>query len=289
MNEGLGYIFEEQKKSAAVTEADYIGEDGLLYCAKCHTPKQQRFDEEKWNLLKSITGDFPRITWRQCDCEAEREQREKAEKDEAERKAKIEDARESCFPDVQLRTWRFQNAREIGDREAMQKARTYADKFSQALEHNLGMTFWGNVGTGKTYLAACIANSVIEQGFSCLMTSFPRIIDGAWDEQKREAYFESFTLYDLLVIDDLGVERKTGYVNETVTKVIDRRCNSGKPVIVTTNLTPAHMVDKSNDLSDRRVYSRLFTMARPIEVKGSDLRETIGAEKIRKSMEIFGF
>ena len=284
INEALKYILSEQEKSAAVTKEDYMGTDGLLYCAKCHTPKQQRLDEKVWLQLCKVNPDFPRITYMICDCQLMEEEKRK----EAEHVAQIEQARERCFPEKQLRTWRFQADSGIGDRDAMEKARIYADRFAQALENNIGLTLWGEVGTGKSFLAACVANSVIEQGYSCLMTSFSRITDGAWSVQDKETYFDSFSEYDLLVIDDLGVERKTGYVDEIVTKIIERRCNSGKPVIMTTNIAPATMMD-SKDITEKRVYSRLFSMTRLIQVRGNDLREMVNAEKIKKSMEIFGF
>ena len=284
INEALKYILSEQEKNAAVTKEDYMGTDGLLYCAKCHTPKQQRLDEKVWLQLCKVSPDFPRITYMICDCKLKEEEKRK----ESEHVIQMERVRERCFPEKQLRTWCFETDNGIGDRDAMQKARIYADRFAQALENNIGLTLWGEVGTGKSFLAACVANSVIEQGYSCLMTSFSRIADGAWSVHDKETYFDSFSEYDLLVIDDLGVERKTGYVDEIVTKIIERRCNSGKPVIVTTNIAPATMMD-SKDITEKRVYSRLFSMTKLIQVRGNDLREIINAEKIKKSMEIFGF
>lgn len=284
-NEILKDLVKGWQTSATVTKEDYTGADGLLYCAKCHTPKQQKLDEKIWLQLCEINPDFPRITYMACDCKLQEESKRK----EAEHIAHIEQARERCFPEKQLRTWRFQTDRGISDREAMRKCRIYANKFAQALENNIGLTLWGYVGTGKSFLAACIANSVIEQGYSCLMTSFPRITDGAWSVENKAAYFDSFSEYELLVIDDLGIERKTGYINEVVIKVIEYRCKSGKPIIVTTNLTAATMTAESNRIEDRRVYSRLFEMTRWIQVKGSDLRGTLNLEKAKKSMEIFGF
>lgn len=284
INEALKYILSEQEKNAAVTKEDYMGTDGLLYCAKCHTPKQQRLDEKVWLQLCKVSPDFPRITYMACDCKLQ----EEAKRKESEHVIQMERVRERCFPEKQLRTWCFETDNGIGDRDAMQKARIYADRFAQALENNIGLTLWGEVGTGKSFLAACVANSVIEQGYSCLMTSFSRITDGAWSVQDKETYFDSFSEYDLLVIDDLGVECKTGYVDEIVTKIIERRCNSGKPVIMTTNIAPATMMD-SKDITEKRVYSRLFSMTKLIQVRGDDLREMINAEKIKKSMEIFGF
>jgi len=283
----LSDILGEWEKNAAVTSDDYTGEDGLIYCAKCHTPKQQVLEEKVWKSFTKITPDFPRITYRACDCIAEEERRQ----DEAKHIAKIEQAREACFPgEEELRTYRFSNDRGIGDREAMQKARTYADGFSYALENNIGLLIWGDVGRGKSHLAACIANSVIEQGYSCLMTNFMNISDGAFDADKHKTeYFDSFSWYDLLIIDDFGAERQSGYVDEIIIKVIERRCNSGKPIIVTTNLEPKKMLNPKNRIEDKRIFSRIFKMTRQIPVKGEDLRTVLNAEIAEKSMKFFGF
>ena len=285
MNNIMQSLLDSWQENAAVTEKDYTGNDGLLYCGKCHTPKQQRLDTGTYQQIQKINPDFPRIVYRMCDCQVHAEEK----RQQALHVAEIEKMRERCFPEKRLQTWRFCNDRGIGDRSAMQKVKRYAEEFSYALESNIGLLILGSIGTGKSFLAACIGNSVVEQGYSCLMTSFFRISDGAWKAEDKEAYFDSFSFYDLLIVDDLGVERKTGYVDEIVAKVIQYRYNSGKPIIVTTNLTIADMTNEKVRIEEDRVYSRLFEMTKQIQVKGSDLRGMLNVEKNKKSKEIFGF
>ena len=220
-----------------------------------------------------------------CDCVLKEEERIQQEKEAR----SIEAARERCFCDGIFRSWRFENDRGIGDREAMQKARTYAEHLHEMYKMNVGLLIYGEVGRGKSYLAACIANKAVEMGFSCPMTDFSRIIDGAWDPPKeegcssKEKYFDSFSLPDFLVIDDFERERRTDY------EVIERRCNSGKPIILTTNISPEDLTDEAQEISRKRIYSRLFDMTKPIEVTGHDLRRMQCVEKNAQAFEILGF
>ena len=99
------------------------------------------------------------------------------------------------------------------------------------------------------------------------MTNFPRLlnaIQGTFDEE-RQRRIDSLQRYSLLVIDDLGVERDTAFSVEQVYNVIDTRARSGKPVIITTNLS---MKDLQNppSLAYKRIYDRVLEMC-PIRLK----------------------
>lgn len=86
----------------------------------------------------------------------------------------------------------------------------------------------GDVGTGKSFVAACIANALIESGVPVLMTNFSKILNqmGAMYSEERYQYIASFTNYPLLIIDDLGIERNMEYALEQVYAVIDERYKS---------------------------------------------------------------
>ena len=70
------------------------------------------------------------------------------------------------------------------------------------------------------------------------MTNFPSILArlGGMFGEERTSFLDSLGDYDLLIIDDLGVERNTEYAMEQIFSIIDSRYYSGKPLIVTTNL-----------------------------------------------------
>lgn len=57
----------------------------------------------------------------------------------------------------------------------MAKAHAYVDHWPEAFKRNIGLLLFGNVGTGKSFLAGCIANALLDQDVPVLMTSFPTV------------------------------------------------------------------------------------------------------------------
>ena len=68
-------------------------------------------------------------------------------------------------------------------------AHRYAEHFAEFQKNGQGLLFWGNVGTGKTFLAGCIANALMEKSIPVLMTSFPKLLNalgGLYSGEKNE-------------------------------------------------------------------------------------------------------
>ena len=86
----------------------------------------------------------------------------------------------------------------------------------------------------------------------------------------------------LLILDDLGAERNTSYGKECVFDVVNRRLLSGKPMIITTNITLSAM-QKATDLDDRRIYDRILEVCVPILFNGENFRKGNAAENLKKS------
>ena len=139
---------------------------------------------------------------------------------------------------------------------------------------------WGDVGTGKSFAAACIANALLEQATPVLMTNFSKILNqmGTMYTEERYQYIASFSHYPLLIIDDLGIERSTEYAKEQVYAVIDERYKANLPLIITTNLTISEIRNPEN-VADARIYSRVLEMCTPIQVGGADRRQSASREK----------
>ena len=156
----------------------------------------------------------------------------------------------------------------------------YVNNWKQVKAENLGLLFWGDVGTGKSFLATCIANGLLDQGVSVRMTNFTWILNKLSDLQVKERcqYIASFGKVDLLIIDDLGVERNSEFVLEQVYAVIDERYKANLPLIITTNLTPKQM-RSAQDVAHARIYSRVLEMCTPILLQGADRRKSISIGK----------
>ena len=75
---------------------------------------------------------------------------------------------------------------------------------------NIGLLLWGDVGTGKSFFAGCIANALMEKEIPVCMTNFARIInDLASRFEGRNEYIDRLFRYPLLILEDFGVERST--------------------------------------------------------------------------------
>ena len=136
-----------------------------------------------------------------------------------------------CFPERAMREWNFTN--DDGSNPHMRYAKLYVDHWDEVKKKGMGMLLWGDVGTGKSYMAACIANALLEQEKRVLMTNFTTISNGVVAAIDKNDYIEAICGYDLLILDDLGSERNSGFVVENVFSVLDRRVCSGKPMIIT--------------------------------------------------------
>lgn len=259
-----------------VCEGDYYV-DGLLYCGRCRTAKQCRVE---------LFGQT-RTPYCLCKCESERLNREEEELKKREKMQKIERMRSMGFPESEMHKWTFA-ADDGADPKTTKIAMRYVEKFDLMRERGKGLLFFGTVGTGKTFHAACIANALIDRGYPCLVTNFARLVNtlqGMY-EGKQE-YLDSLNKFDLLVLDDLAAERDTEYMNEIIQTIVDSRYRAGLPTIVTTNLS-ANELKNPADVRRQRTYSRLLEMTLPIEVKGRDRRKAKLASDYDEFSDLLG-
>lgn len=255
-------------------EDEYVGDDGLLYCAKCRTPRQCKVSIEGTERIVTCT----------CKCRREEIERENQRAEERERLMRVQRLRANGIQEKHLRDWNFAVAEETRN---IKMARNYVANWRQVKEKNLGLLLWGGVGTGKSFLSACIANALIEKGVPVLMTNFSKILNqmGAMYSEERYRYIASLSNYPLLIIDDLGVERGTDFALEQVYAVVNERYKSGLPLIVTTNLAISEIREAQDEAHDR-IFSRLLEMCTPIQIQGNDRRVTISKEKQELTEEV---
>lgn len=117
------------------------------------------------------------------------------------------------------------------------------------------------------------------------MTNFNTIIDDIFPLADKTEYINALTSYQLLIIDDLGVERNSEYALGIIFNVIDRRIRSGRPLIITTNL-PLKEIKSETMLDKKRIYDRILEMCTPMYVGGTSKREVIASKKMDKAKKL---
>ena len=185
-----------------------------------------------------------------------------------------------CFDESRMEEWTFENA-DMSD-AVMHKAKKYVDNWEKMKRNHIGCLFWGPVGTGKSYVAGCIANDLLKREVTVKMTNFNTIIDDIFPLADKTEYINALASYQLLIIDDLGVERNSEYALGIIFSVIDRRIRSGRPLIITTNL-PLKEIKSETMLDKRRIYDRILEMCTPMYVGGTSKREAIASMKMEKA------
>lgn len=240
----------------------YKGDDGLLRCSKC---------DGKRETIVTVFGKERKVNCI-CTCQKEALEAEELEQKNHEKMRRIEELRKTGFHDRRLEEWTFYND-DGSHAEIMKAARNYVDKFDTFKRDGKGLLLFGNVGTGKTYVAASIANALVDKGVPVLMTNFSRIANKLQETfDGKQAYLDALNKFDLLVIDDLAAERKTEYMQEIVFNVVDSRYRSGLPMIITTNLG-MEAFRKPATTMESRIYDRILENCLPLEVKGKSNRK----------------
>ena len=249
----------------SVEPQDYVAEDGLLYCGSCKTPKEAFFPNGK----KLFGRDR-----HPAECRCRQATREKQEKEERARLhyEKVQRLKLQGFTDWAMQHWTFAN--DHGQNPQMQLAQRYVAHWPEMREKNVGLLLWGDVGTGKSFFAGCVANALLDKGVPVLMTNFAKILNSLTGiyPQDRNEFINSLNQYSLLIIDDLGVERNSEFALEQVFHVIDSRYRSMKPMIITTNLTLEEL-KHPEDLAHSRIYDRILERCVPLKINNQNIRE----------------
>lgn len=130
---------------------------------------------------------------------------------------------------------------------------------------------FGPVGTGKTFTAIATVRPLHERGHTIAVWPVTSFLEATSPGSSRsEEAMASAIDSDVLVFDDLGMERGTEWVAERVYEVVNRRWLDGLPSIVTTNVDAEEMPAAVGE----RVWSRL--------VDGSPVALHLGGDDLRR-------
>lgn len=256
--EFIANLSEACRRSAPADAGTYVGENGILYCEKCRTPRQTDV---------TFLGHALRV-YCACRCTMEAAERERAETQAAEARIRAGELRAQGINDRAYLGMTF--ARDDRPEHPLSKAaRRYAERFEPSAEQR-GLMFMGSVGTGKTFYACCIANAVIDRGYSAWVTTVQPLVRALSERLSAEQTLSRIQSTDLLVLDDLGSCAHSDYVTDKLFEVVDARYRCAKPLIVTTNIKSREMAEAP--LPMRRIYDRIGERCRAVAVDGASRR-----------------
>lgn len=275
---------EPQKGTQPKEGEDFRDADGILICGTCKKPKERRFPSG--GIFKE-----PRVVPVMCACQmAEEEKRKKAEA-MREHRRKTDALRAACFPSF----GRYAFSTFADDDGRNPKQTTICKAFAATFDVSdpTGLVLYGDCGTGKSFHAACIANAIIENGHTCLVTDIKQVVNLMESSfEKRMEHLGRILKPELLILEDLGAQRSTEYVMEYVYDVIDGRYKAGKPMVITTNFDFRHRIMAASESDPwRRVFDRIVECGYPVKYEGESRRRVIGSvrrENFRKKLGIEG-
>ena len=242
--------------------ADYDPPEPVA-CEFCGKPRYTKGFVLQDRIAWIPTGPEP------CTCEKARELQEakaraKAEAEaaeEAKRRAEAKRARIAKIIGSSGLGKRFLNRRfdnfeaEPGVASGFKIAQGYAKNFArlqkdpESQEKN-GLMFTGLKGTGKTHLAAAIANKLMAEGVPVVFATMIDLLDKikeSFEHKNGTSEDEVLRLYksvDLLIIDDIGKEQPTEWALAKMYQIINARYEDYKPIIITSNYSPEELADR---------------------------------------------
>ncbi|GAB6151695.1 ATP-binding protein [Desulfosporosinus burensis] len=150
--------------------------------------------------------------------------------------------------------------------------------------HGLGIMFTGPVGSGKTFLAAAIANKLIESKLQVLFLIVPDLLDELRATYKSEIneldLLDTARTIPILILDDLGAHNYTDWTRNRLYSIINYRMNEQLPTVITSNLS----LDEMEEYIGVRTTSRIIQCSRIFRLTvHNDIRLQIYQERERKT------
>lgn len=165
----------------------------------------------------------------------------------------------------------------------LKSCREYAERFRA---NSPSFLFKGGTGLGKTHLSLAIAGKAIEKGFGVIYGSAQSFSVALEKERFRREDPENprdtnsqLLACDLLILDDLGTEFPSSYVNAALYNIVNTRMLAEKPTIISTNLSMKELEERYSE----RFASRIAGAYGKLEFLGSDVRVQMKKQRAAKA------
>lgn len=182
----------------------------------------------------------------------------------------------SSFEDFDLSFYPMEkDANGVSPAEHMKRVFEFCKRYAGSFhERSQSLLLYGATGLGKTHLSLAIARGVIDRGYYVIYGSAQNLLSRIERERfSREVEAPSsedaLLSCDLLILDDLGTEFLTPFVLSVLNNIVNSRILSGKPTIISTNLSVADI----RKTYPERITSRIIGNYTPLLFVGKDVRQ----------------
>lgn len=241
--------------------------------------------------IAAITVEVPQLRIKNkilptCECVVEREEakiREAqnfAKKREIEKLFSISNLGER-FSKSTFESFLDRNGSETAYKIAMKYVKTFKEWNGESL------MIWGDPGNGKTHLAAAIVNELSEKGYIVVFQSVPELLQrirstfNSENKENETQIMRALLECDLLILDDIGAEKTTEWVEEKLFNIIDGRYRKELPTLYTSNLQPKELQNQVG----KRSYDRMVETSLTVENKAESYRREIAKQRLQRFIE----
>jgi len=241
--------------------------------------------------IAAITVEVPQLRIKNkilptCECVVEREEakiREAqnfAKKREIEKLFSISNLGER-FSKSTFESFLDRNGSETAYKIAMKYVKTFKEWNGESL------MIWGDPGNGKTHLAAAIVNELSKKGYIVVFQSVPELLQrirstfNSENKENETQIMRALLECDLLILDDIGAEKTTEWVEEKLFNIIDGRYRKELPTLYTSNLQPKELQNQVG----KRSYDRMVETSLTVENKAESYRREIAKQRLQRFKE----
>ena len=171
---------------------------------------------------------------------------------------------------------------------AYRAAKTFAEESIQQGTACRGLYLFGEPGRGKTFLMNCVANQLLEQKIVFLYRKYDRLLADIQSTYSTNAEVSTETLLgavsqlDVLLLDDLGVEKPSDDAGLKLYRIIDERMINNRPTFITSNFSVGEMGSRYYDeMLGRRIASRIAQMCNVVQIFSPKDIRVIKAKEFR--------